>query len=401
VKQGQEARSAAPADLGATKAADIDATDALDPSFADACLGDEDEVPGEGPLPARERSFSAVVPAQARGMRLDSYLGATDAFASRSAAAHGIERGLVCVNGAVADSKRQEVRAGDRIEVRVPVRQADEVISGERIPLDIRFEDEHLIVLSKQRGLVCHPAPGHESHTLANALVYHCGLDHLGRLQGDDRPGIVHRLDQDTTGLMLAAKSDDVQRALQGMIRLRTVDRRYIALVHGEVPSDTGMIDAPIARSTRDRLRMAVSEDPAARQAITTFSVLERFEPSRGDEGYTLVECHLFTGRTHQIRVHMAYARHPVVGDQLYGRGTLERNLGLDRQFLHSWSITFDHPVTGERMHFVDEPTDELLEALESIEARSAGRTERGEQVASELDRFRSAREHAEWASWF
>ena len=167
---------------------------------------------------------------------------------------------------------------------------------------------------------MCHPAHGHESGTLANALVYHCGIDHLGTVQGEDRPGIVHRLDRDTSGLMLAAKDDDTQRALQNLIRTRTLDRRYITLVHGHIAMDEGTINTGIARSTRDRVKMAVSDDPFARQAITTFKVLERFDSMRFDDGYTLVECHLFTGRTHQIRVHMRHINHACVGDPLYGK---------------------------------------------------------------------------------
>ncbi len=164
---------------------------------------------------------------------------------------------------------------------------------------------------------MCHPAQGQEDGTLANALVYHCGIEHLGTVQGEDRPGIVHRLDRDTSGLMLAAKDE------------RTLDRRYITLVHGEIVMDEGTINTGIARSTRDRVKMAVSDDPFARQAITTFQVLERFEPARGDEGYTLVECHLYTGRTHQIRVHMRHIHHPLVGDPLYGKGNGRMNLDL------------------------------------------------------------------------
>lgn len=248
-------------------------------------------------------------------------------------------------------------------------------------------------MLSKQRGLVCHPAPGHETHTLANALVEHCGPGHLGTLQGEDRPGIVHRLDMDTTGLMLAAKDDETQAALQDAIRLRSVDRRYLALVHGYIAPDTGLIDAPIARSSRDRLKMAVSDDPGARQSVTTFTVLERFEAGPRDEGYTLIECKLFTGRTHQIRVHMAYIHHPVVGDQLYGRAAQPADLGLDRQFLHSWSLRFAHPATGQAMEFEDPPTWELMEALESIGQTSMGRTPRGREVMERVLREASLRD--------
>ncbi|WP_425429828.1 RluA family pseudouridine synthase [Collinsella vaginalis] len=276
-------------------------------------------------------------------------------------------------------------RAGDVIAVELPEPAAAGPVIGEPIPLDIRFEDEYLIVLSKQRGLVCHPAHGHDSGTLANALVCHCGIDHLGTVQGEDRPGIVHRLDRDTSGLMLAAKDDDTQRALQNLIRTRTLDRRYIALVHGGIAMGEGTISTGIGRSPRDRQKMAVTDDPAARQAITTFRVLERFEARRGDEGYTLVECHLFTGRTHQIRVHMRHIGHPLVGDPLYGKGSDHMNLDLTRQFLHSWHVSFTHPVTGEEVTCADTLPWDLAAALDEIADRSEGRTEAGEEIIPQL----------------
>ena len=339
-------------------------------------------------------TYRVLVGTEGDGERLDAFLGSLSAFESRSAAVRLIEAGSVRVNGETVASKKHALSEGDRIEADLPETPEDRaVLVPERIPLDIRYEDEHLIVLSKQRGLVCHPSPGHPSHTLANALVAHCGIEHLGTLQGDDRPGIVHRLDMDTTGLMLAAKDDEAQGALQEAIRLRSVDRRYVTLVHGYIAPDTGLVDAPIARSSRDRLRMAVSEDPAARQSVTTFSVLERFEAGRRDDGYTLLECKLFTGRTHQIRVHMAYIHHPVVGDQLYGRRDAARDRGLDRQFLHSWSLAFDHPATGAPMEFVDPPTWELCEVLESLEGASMGRTARGREVLGRLEEELELRE--------
>lgn len=362
-------------------------------------LSEDDEVSAGQ---SRRLMYAVVVTAQAQGSRLDAFLGSSSAFLSRSAAAHAIGEDRVLINGHLVTSKSAVVSQGDRVEVLEGDAEPPDShgVVGEPIPLDIRYEDEYLIVLSKQRGLVSHPAPGHPSHTLANALVYHCGAGNLGTVQGEDRPGIVHRLDMDTTGLMLAAKSDESQRALQDMIRLRTVDRRYLSLVQGDIGPDSGMIDAPIARSPKDRLRMAVVETPGARQAITTFKVLERFEPARGDEGYTLVECHLYTGRTHQIRVHMAYINHPVVGDPLYGRGNEARNLGLARQFLHSWSLAFTHPFTGEDLRFFDSPPYDLTEALESLGARGSRRTEDGEEVAARLERVELLKEHAEWADW-
>lgn len=322
-----------------------------------------------------------LVTSEYEGMRLDAFLGAQESCPTRSACAKLIEAGSVAVNGEDCYSKKYAVSSGDRIEVDLPETREPGAIEGQAIPLDIRYEDEYLIVLSKQRGLVCHPAHGHDSGTLANALVYHCGIDHLGTLQGEDRPGIVHRLDRDTSGLMLAAKDDDTQRALQDLIRLRTLDRRYIALCHGYIAMDSGTINTGIARSTRDRVKMAVSDDPFARQAITTFQVLERFEAHRGDEGYTLVECHLYTGRTHQIRVHMRHINHALVGDPLYGCGSVRSNLDLTRQFLHSWRVKFDHPVTGEVIERRDVLPWDLAAAYDEIADRSMGRTEAGDGI--------------------
>lgn len=319
------------------------------------------------------------------GKRLDALLGSLDGCPSRSACAHLIEAGAVALNGETCLSKKQIVSVGDRISIELPEEEEPGVVVPQNIPLDIRYEDDYLIVLSKQRGLVCHPAHGHASGTLANALVYHCGVDHLGTLQGEDRPGIVHRLDRDTSGLMLAAKDDDTQRALQDLIRLRTLDRRYITLVHGYVAHDEGTINTGIARSTRDRVKMAVSDDPFARQAITTFRVLERFDASRGDDGYTLLECHLYTGRTHQIRVHMRHINHPCVGDPLYGRGNERADRGLTRQFLHSWRVRFDHPVTGETIECRDELPWDLSAVLEELAPASLGRTEVGDEIVPQL----------------
>lgn len=321
------------------------------------------------------------------GERLDSFLASQDNMPSRSACAKLIESGAVTINSTHADSKSEKVCLGDRIQAEVedPEEVGGPLAPNPYIPLDIRFEDEYLIVLSKQAGLVCHPAPGHVDDTLANALVAHCGYGHLGMLQGEERPGIVHRLDRDTSGLMVAAKDDRTQKALQDLIRLRVLDRRYVVLVHGYVAPDDGTIVTGIARSTKDRLRMAVSDDPGAREAITTFKTLERFEAGRRDEGYSLLECHLYTGRTHQIRVHMRHIGHPVVGDPLYGKGSLLQNKGLTRQFLHSWHIRFDHPCTGETIELADRLPDDLLNVLESLQGTSMGQTERGREVCPEL----------------
>ena len=320
-------------------------------------------------------------------MRLDAFLASCEGMPSRSACARLIGTGAVSINSTAATSKSERVLLGDRIQAVVPLPEPEPgaLVPNPDIELDIRFEDDWLLVLSKQAGLVCHPSPGHIDDTLANALMAHCGIEHLGMLQGDDRPGIVHRLDMDTSGLMLAAKDDQTQRALQDLIRLRTLDRRYITLVHGYVAADEGTITTGIARSKRDRLRMAVSDDPLAREAITTFRVLERFEAGRFDEGYTLVECHLYTGRTHQIRVHMRHINHACVGDPLYGKGDDRANHGLRRQFLHSWRVSFDHPVTGERIACKDTLPADLAAILDEIGETSMGRTATGERICPQL----------------
>ncbi|MDO4807477.1 MAG: RluA family pseudouridine synthase [Coriobacteriales bacterium] len=336
--------------------------------------------------PNNTQTNEGIVGPQEEGMRLDAYVATLPGCPSRSACAKIIERGDATINGIVAKVKSERLVLGDRICVRMPAAQdtSGELVPNPYIHLDIRYEDDYLIVLSKQAGLVCHPSPGHVDDTLANALVAHCGYEHLGLLQGEDRPGIVHRLDRETSGLMLAAKDDETQRALQDLIRLRVLDRRYITLVHGDVTVDEGSVTTGISRSTRDRIRMMVSYDPMAREAITTFRTLERFEAGPRDEGYTLLECHLFTGRTHQIRVHMRHIGHPVVGDPLYGVGTKRsqpRNRGLERQFLHSWSIAFDHPRTGERISCTDALPEDLKELLDGLAPRSMGRTLAGERI--------------------
>jgi len=318
--------------------------------------------------------------------RLDVLLGDIGAYPSRSSAVRAIESGSVTVDGEVR-TKRFIVSEGDRVCF-IPYEETVVTLRPEYIPLDIRFEDDHLIVLSKQAGLVCHPSFGHEDGTLANALVAHCGPDHLGMLQGEDRPGIVHRLDKDTTGLMLAAKDDATQEALQDGIRVRSIDRRYLTLVHGYIAPDTGLIDAPIARGGADRKRMVVSDEPGARGSITTFSVLERFDAGRFDDGYTLLECKLYTGRTHQIRVHMDYIHHACVGDQLYGQCKARADRNLMRQFLHSYRLEFVHPCTGEQLSFLDPLPDDLAEVLDGIADHSMGRTEKGCEVLEELARI-------------
>lgn len=336
------------------------------------------------------RSVCHVANAADAGKRLDAVLAEHALYASRSAAARAVEEGRVLVNGETV-AKKHAVAAGEALVCELDEDPTEIPVDGQPIDLDIRFEDDDVIVLSKQVGLVCHPSVDHYDGTLVNALIYHCGKEHLCNVQGeDDRLGIVHRLDRDTSGLMLAAKSDAAGYALMEDIRARAVDRRYIALVHGVMAHDTGMIDAPIARSANERTRMAVRDVPSAREAITTFRVLERFEHDRYDDGYTLIECKLFTGRTHQIRVHMQYTHHPIVGDPVYTAHAPRREeaqLGLARQFLHSFRIGFEHPITGERLDFADGLPRDLASVLEDLAPRSTGITEAGNEVFALMER--------------
>lgn len=321
--------------------------------------------------------FEHVVRDDEQGLRIDALLGMLDVLPSRSAAARLIDDGHVLVDGSPV-AKRYSVRAGERIEVEVPPREGSDLIP-EAIPLDIRFEDDDMIVLSKPAGLVVHPAQGHWSGTLVHALLAHS--EDLGSLQGEDRPGIVHRLDKDTSGLMMVAKNDMSQVALQEAIKVRAVDRRYLTLVHGWIAPETGMIDAPLARDPRDRMRMGVSDRVDAKQSVTTFRVLERFEAGAHDDGFTLLECKLYTGRTHQIRVHMAYIKHPCVGDPLYGLGRPKADLGLERQFLHAYRLCLEHPRTGDELFFLDPLPEDLASRLGGIADLSTGRTASGDEV--------------------
>lgn len=303
------------------------------------------------------------------GMRLDAFMAAEGLYPTRSAAAKCIADGYAALNGKIA-RKSATVSAGDVLEYETFEDPHAPALEAVEIPLDVRYEDEYLLVISKQAGLVCHPADGHYGDTLVNALIAHCGREHLCDVQGEqDRLGIVHRLDKDTSGLMLCAKTNEVGLALMEDIRTRDVDRHYLALVQGWIPLETGLVDAPIARGDRDRMRMKVSDRENARPSITTFEVKRRFEPGRNDDGYTLIDCKLYTGRTHQIRVHMEYIKHPCVGDPVYGWQKRD-NLGLDRQFLHSYKLAFTHPVTGERLEFEDTLPDDLQRVVDELDAR-------------------------------
>lgn len=224
----------------------------------------------------------------------------------------------------------------------------------ENIPLDIVYEDDDVIVINKPQGMVVHPAPGHDEHTLVNALLYHCPLS---TINGTFRPGIVHRIDKDTSGLLMVAKNDKAHRSLAKQLKDKTNIREYVALVHGRIAEDEGTINAPIGRSLKDRKKQAVVKD--GRNAVTHFEVLKKYRD------YTFVKCILETGRTHQIRVHMKYIGHPLVGDPLYGpKKTIKGN----GQFLHAGKLGFVHPTTGKLLIF-EAPLPKIFqECLEKLD---------------------------------
>lgn len=327
------------------------------------------------------RQICHVVNRNQSGTRLDLFLSQLDVFPSRSAAVKSIEEGRVLVNNAPSN-KKQILSNNDVIVCDIDDSQTTNTLYGYPTDLDIRYEDNDLIVLSKPAGMLTHPSSDNQTDTLVNALIYRYGQNGLCNVQGDaDRLGIVHRLDAETSGLMLAAKTNDAGVALMDSIRLREVDRRYICLVHGIVAPNTAMIDAPIARDVIERKRMCISDSQNSRDAITTFNVLQRFSPSAHDMGFTLLECKLYTGRTHQIRVHMQYTKHPVVGDPIYFKNAPKdkrASLGLERQFLHSYKLGLTHPISGESLQFFDELPIDLLDALNSISDRCIETTDYG-----------------------
>lgn len=285
------------------------------------------------------------------GVRLDKALADLTEL-SRSVANEQIKAGQVLVNGQAKKAK-YTVQAGDVLAYQVPeVEEVDYV--AEDIPLDIVYQDEDVAVVNKPQGMVVHPSAGHTSGTLVNALLYH--VKDLSGINGVLRPGIVHRIDKDTSGLLMIAKNDEAHTKLAEELKAKKSLRKYIAIVHGNLPNDRGMIEAPIGRSEKDRKKQAVTAK--GKEAVTRFQVLERF----GD--YTLVELALETGRTHQIRVHMAYIGHPVAGDEAYGpRKTLKGH----GQFLHAQTLGFTHPRTGELVEFTAEAPAIFQETLEKL----------------------------------
>lgn len=283
--------------------------------------------------------------------RLDIFL--TSYGHTRSYASKLIALGRVKVNGAVVTKTSFRVSEEDCVEYRDfdPVMTP---ISPENIPIEVLFEDEDLLVVNKPRGMVVHPSKNHEDGTLVNALMSICPLSTIG---GEFRPGIVHRLDKDTSGLLLVAKNDFTHAALSQMMQEREIDRKYLALVHGRMEGD-GVIETDIARDRKNRLKMAVVPEKQGRRATTHYRIREQFRK------YTLLDVSLITGRTHQIRVHMAYIGHPVVGDMNYGRKADARIFG-EGQILHSYSLSFRHPRSQRIVEVESGMPDYVLKALE------------------------------------
>lgn len=288
--------------------------------------------------------------------RIDKYIAESMDDVSRSQVQLWIADGHVTVNGSKVKAN-YKLGEGDQIMVTVPEPAAVEIIP-ENIPLNVVYEDASVIVVNKQRGLVVHPAPGHTSGTLVNALMYHC--KDLSGINGELRPGIVHRIDKDTSGLLMAAKNDKAHVSLAAQLKEHSVNRRYIALVHGHVHHDHGTVDAPIGRDTNDRKMYTVTERNS-KHAVTHFTVLERL----GD--YTLLELKLETGRTHQIRVHMKFIGHPLVGDPMYGRN---KGIKMNGQALHAQTLGFVHPDTGEQMEFTAPLPQDMEDVLASLRSR-------------------------------
>ena len=282
------------------------------------------------------------------GERIDKALSSLNEAWSRTQISNWIDEDRLLVNGTKVKAK-YKVKTGDVVEIDIPEPEELEIVA-EDLNLDIVYEDADVLVVNKPRGMVVHPAPGHTSSTLVNGLMHHC--TDLSGINGVMRPGIVHRIDKDTTGLLMVAKNDVAHESLVNQLVEKSVTRKYLALVHGHIPHDKGTIDAPIGRDTKDRQKQAVVDN--GKHAVTHFQVLERF----GD--FTLVECRLETGRTHQIRVHMNYIGFPLAGDPKYGP---KKTIDFGGQVLHAGVIGFVHPITKEYLEF-EAPLPEDFETL-------------------------------------
>ena len=314
-----------------------------------------------------ENKTEIVVSTESVGERIDTFIAAAEDI-TRSAASKLIESERITVNGSSV-AKNYKLRAGDVIVIDYPPVEDCEAVA-ENIELNIVYEDGDIVVINKPSGMVVHPAAGNTTGTLVNALLYHCGSS-LSGIGGVIRPGIVHRIDKDTSGLLVVAKNDDAHLSLSGQLKSHDVSRVYYAIVCGNPKNDEGTIDAPIGRSLVDRKKMAIIRDPLknSKNAITHYKVLERFR------GFAFVRCELETGRTHQIRVHMSSIGHPLLGDEVYGGAGSKfcqtNKAIISGQCLHAGELRLTHPKTNQEMHFsapMPEDMDKLLEKLRKIQ---------------------------------
>ncbi|MBR5260614.1 MAG: RluA family pseudouridine synthase [Oscillospiraceae bacterium] len=291
------------------------------------------------------------------GERIDALLSHIVPELTRSAAVKLIESGNVLVNGQPI-RKNYKCSSGDELQISLPEPESVEIVAQD-IPLDVVFEDDDVIVINKPRGMVVHPAPGHPDGTLVNALLHHCGAS-LSGIGGEIRPGIVHRIDMDTSGLLIVAKNDFAHQHLSAQLSDHSLHRVYEAVVYGRVREDSGKVDAPIGRHPTDRKRMAIT-DRGGREAVTHYEVIERYN------GFTHLRCRLETGRTHQIRVHMEKIGHPLVGDMVYGKKCAAK--GLEGQCLHARELKFIHPRTNEQIHLMTELPEYFTAVLAKLGA--------------------------------
>ncbi len=314
------------------------------------------------PFHAEDENFVSLT-ADSSGERLDRYLAAHLPDRSRSEVQRWIQAGLVLVNGEPVKASHR-LEAGDDIWIEVPPPESYSV-EPEPIPLDVRYEDDDLLVVNKPAGMVTHPAPGHMHGTLVNALLHH--IPDLKGIGGVERPGIVHRLDKDTSGLLVVAKNDVAHRFLQEQFKERTVEKRYLALVFGFLTPRRGRIEAPIGRDPRHRQRMAVVPPGKGREAVTEYVVLKYYREAITTHRlpFTLTQASPKTGRTHQIRVHLAYIGHPIVGDKVYGHR--KQPLPLGRHFLHAGYLRFRRPRDGEWVEVEAELPDDLQRVIDML----------------------------------
>ncbi len=300
-----------------------------------------------------------IIKSNEEGSRVDKFLAGSTSY-SRSYIHRLIDEGRIKINDKI-EKASYKIKTGDEISIDLPPVRAI-VAQPEDIPLDIIFEDDYLLIINKPQNMVVHPAPGNYTGTVVNALLY--SHKNLSAINGVLRPGIVHRLDKDTSGLLIVAKDDRTHRGLAEQLKDHQIVKKYLTLVDGVIKDDENIIITPIGRNPKDRKKMAVVEN--GKEAVTKYEVIERLK-----DKYTILQVNIKTGRTHQIRVHMSYIGHPIVGDAVYGKKTNE--FGINGQLLHAYSLDFIHPITGEQMNFAVPLPDYFTEVLKKLNSKKIG----------------------------